>query len=166
MQIRDEHPADAPTISAITSAAFATMPFSDGDEAELVERLRETGGLAVSLVAEVEGEVVGHIAFSPAWIGGEAGPWYQLAPVSVRPDLHRQGIGSALILEGLERLRALGAQACLVLGHADYYPRFGFVSTARVSDRYPDANPNFMCLTLSGEMPEGRVTYHPAFGES
>lgn len=165
MLIRDEHPADTPAISAITTAAFATMPFSDGDEAELVERLRASGGLAVSLVAEEGGEVVGHIAFSPAWIGGEAGPWYQLAPVSVRPDLHRRGIGSALVRAGLDRLRALGAQACLVLGHAEYYPRFGFVSTARVSDRYPEQNPNFMCLTLSGETPEGRVTYHPAFGE-
>ncbi|MCR2833605.1 GNAT family N-acetyltransferase [Parerythrobacter lacustris] len=165
MLIRDEHPADAPAISAITTAAFATMPFSDGDEAELVERLRASGGLAVSLVAEEGGEVVGHIAFSPAWIGGEAGPWYQLAPVSVRPDLHRRGIGSALVRAGLDRLRALGAEACLVLGHAEYYPRFGFVSTPLVSDRYPEQNPNFMCLTLSGETPAGKVTYHPAFGE-
>lgn len=165
MQIRDERPSDVADIGQLTAAAFATMPFSDGDEAELIERLRAMGGLAVSLVAELEGRLVGHIAFSPVRINGRDGPWYQLAPVSVTPALHRQGIGSALILAGIDRIRQLGAEVCLVLGHADYYPRFGFESVAELSDRYPDRNPNFMRRALSGKTPTGRVTYHPAFGE-
>lgn len=164
VNVRDERPDDAAAIGTITTAAFATMAFADGDEAALVERLRTMGGLAVSLVAERNGEVVGHIAFSPAKIDGREGPWYQLAPVSVRPDLHKQGIGSALIVAGIERLKALGAETCLVLGHPDYYPRFGFVSVAELSDTYPRHNPNFMRLVLKGEAPTGKVTYHPAFG--
>ncbi len=164
MQIRDERPSDIAAIGQLTTAAFATMPFSDGDEAKLIENLRAMGGLAVSLVAESEGRLVGHIAFSPARIDGRDGPWYQLAPVSVTPELHGQGIGSALIVAGIDRIRQLGGEVCLVLGHADYYPRFGFESVAELSDRYPDRNPNFMRRVLSGEAPTGRVTYHPAFG--
>lgn len=114
-------------------------------------------------MAELKDEVVGHIAFSPARINGQEGPWYQLAPLSVRPDLHRHGIGAALILAGIERLKTLGAHACMVLGHRDYYPRFGFVSVAEVSDRYPDSNPHFMRLALAGPPPHGLVTYHAAF---
>lgn len=164
MHIRDEHLEDVFTIGQITTAAFATVPFSGGDEAELIDRLRTMGGLATSLVAELDGIVVGHIAFSPARINGQYGPWYQLAPVSVRPDIHGQGIGSALIMAGIERLEALGAETCMVLGHPDYYPRFGFESVAELSDHYPHRNPNFMRLVLKGEAPTGKVTYHPAFG--
>lgn len=163
MLIRDERPEDIAVIAAITTAAFATIAEADGDEAELVARLRDMGGLTISLVAEMAGEVVGHIAFSPAFINDQPGPWYQLAPVSVRPDLHGQGVGSALIVAGLARLRELGARVCLVLGHADYYPRFGFEAVAALSDIYPKRNPHFMRLVLQGEPPTGLVTYHPAF---
>ncbi len=165
MHIRDERPEDVDIIGQITTAAFATMPFADGDEAELIERLRAMGGLSISLVAELDGNIVGHIAFSPAWINGQQGPWYQLAPVSVTPDLHGKGIGSALILSGIDRLKALGAEVCMVLGHADYYPRFGFESVAELSDRYPHRNPSFMRLVLKGQAPVGQVSYHPAFGD-
>lgn len=165
MHIRDERPEDAAIIGQITTAAFATMPFAGGDEADLVDKLRASGGLTISLVAELNGEVVGHIAFSPARINGREGPWYQLAPVSVRPDLHKQGVGSKLIRAGLDRLKTMGAEVCLVLGHPEYYPRFGFESVPELSDRYPAPNPNFMRLAFKGEPPTGKVTYHPAFGE-
>ena len=166
MRIRDERPQDVDIIARITTAAFATIPQAGGDEAQLIEKLRAMGGLTVSLVAERNGDVVGHISFSPVRVNGREGPWYQLSPVSVRPDLHRQGIGSALIVAGIERLKALGAETCTVLGHADYYPRFGFESVAELSDKYPQRNPNFMRLALKGEAPTGKVTYHPAFDNS
>lgn len=166
MLIRSERPSDAEIIGDITTAAFATMPMASGDEAQLIERLRSSGGLALSLVAEIDGQVVGHIGFSPVTVNRQDGPWYQLSPVSVRPDLHKQGIGSALIIEGIERLKQMGAETCLVLGHAEYYPRFGFESVPELSDRYPEQNPFFMRLVLKGEAPVGKVSYHPAFGET
>jgi len=164
MLIRDENPGDVDAIAGMVTAAFATIAEADGDEADLVAKLRSAGGLAVSLVAERAGATVGHIAFSPAQVDGRPGPWYQLAPLSVRPDLHRQGIGSALVHAGIARLEGLGAEACFVLGHPGYYPRFGFVSVAELSDVYPEPNPAFMRRVLRGVPPTGKVTYHPAFG--
>jgi len=90
-------------------------------------------GLAVSLVAEAHGEILNHMAFSSPQVNGRAGPRYQLAPVPVRPDLHRQGIGSALIRAGIGRLESLGAAACFVLGDPAYYTRFDFASDPLLS---------------------------------
>ncbi len=164
MQIRLENAQDAAAIAAVTRKAFATTDHGYGGEAELVERLRAMDGLALSLVAHEDGEVIGHIAFSPAQVNGQAGPWYQLAPVSVRPDFHRRGVGGALIRAGLERLESLGAAACFVLGDPDYYTRFGFVSDPLLSDTAPEPNAFFMRLLITGTAPIGKVTYHPAFG--
>jgi putative acetyltransferase len=164
MLIRDERPADAAIIRTIITDAFAPTPHGDGTEAEIVERLRAAGSLTLSLVAEQAGAVVGHVSFSPALIAGEAGPWLQMAPVSVRPDRQRSGIGSALIREGLRRIKAQGTACCLVLGDPGYYGRFGFVSDPELSDHWPHANPHFQRLVLSGAPPRGKVTYHPAFG--
>lgn len=164
MSIRREKAEDIASIRRVTAEAFADMPFSDGNEAELADRLRAMGGLTLSLVAEDAGEIVGHIAFSPVIIDGREGPWYQMAPVSVVPGHQAQGIGSALIRAGLEAIEALGAELCLVLGNPAYYTRFGFESVAEVSDMYPERNPNFMRLILKGAGATGRVTYHPAFG--
>jgi putative acetyltransferase len=162
MHIRDERPEDADTIFNITEVAFRDMPHSDGDEQHLVNALRADGALTLSLVAELEGAAVGHIAFSAVTINGDAGHWYGLGPVSVLPELHNQGIGSALIREGLTRLEALGAEGCVLLGHADYYPRFGFVADPELT--YGDrVTPNFMRLVIKGDAPKGKVAYHPAF---
>src|SRR5689334_4880150 len=109
MQIRLERPEDAATIHALTDAAFKGMPFSDETEAGVIDGLRAAGALTLSLVATEGGEIVGHVAFSPVQINGEAGDWYGLGPVSVWPDHQRRGIGQALIRDGLQRLRSLGA---------------------------------------------------------
>jgi predicted N-acetyltransferase YhbS len=162
MIIRDETPHDAAAIHAVTEQAFATMPYSDGDEPELVDKLRAAGALTLSLVAEEDGAVLGHIAFSPVRIDGAGGDWYGLGPVSVRPERQRQGIGAALIRAGLARLEALGAAGCVLLGHRDYYPRFGFAHDPGLTFA-GTVNPAFQHLTLRGETPRGEVVYHEAF---
>lgn len=124
MVIREEREADVAAIHALERAAFE----SDG-EARLVDALRASGALLLSLVAEHEGRIVGHIAFSPVTVSGEQGRWLGvgLAPMAVLSDRRGQGIGGRLIAEGLARLRSAGQPFCAVLGHADYYPRHGFV---------------------------------------
>ena len=128
MRVRPETQADRAAVRAVNEAAFETRA-----EADLVEALRRSDISLVSLVAEVEGEVVGHILFSPVSL-----PEHDhlnlvgLAPMAVVPDYQRKGIGSALVREGLARCKDLGFCAAVVVGHAEYYPRFGFVP----ADRY------------------------------
>ncbi|MHB8528069.1 MAG: GNAT family N-acetyltransferase [Caulobacteraceae bacterium] len=162
MRIRPERPDDATTIHALTDTAFKGMPFSDDSEARVVDALRLAGALALSLVATQGGEIVGHVAFSPVTINGQAGDWYGLGPVSVWPDRQRRGIGQALIREGLRRLQSLGAGGCVLLGDPAYYARFGFENDPDL--RHAGAPPwAFQCLTLNGPRPSGEVTFHPAF---
>src|SRR4051794_17216303 len=113
MQIRLERPEDATTIHALTDAAFKGMPFSDDTEARIIGSLRAAGALTLSLVATQGGEIVGHAAFSPVTINGGTGDWYGLGPVSVWPNLQRQGIGQSLIREGLRQLKSMGAGGCV-----------------------------------------------------
>jgi predicted N-acetyltransferase YhbS len=160
--IRPERAGDAATIHRLTEAAFRDMPFSEGDEQHLVDALRRDGDLALSLVAEDATRIVGHIAFSRVTIGDGTPEWYDLGPVSVWPELHRQGIGSALIRQGIETLRARGAAGIVLLGSPGYYSRFGFRHEPQL--RYPGPPPEyFQCLVLTGDLPEGEVTYAPAF---
>ena len=101
--IRNERAADCEAISEVTRLAFATMEYSRQTEHLIVEALRTANALSVSLVAEVDGRVVGHIAFSPVTVTDSSKGWYGLGPVSVHPDLQRRGIGKSLIQEGIER---------------------------------------------------------------
>lgn len=162
-RIEPERPGDAREISQLTTAAFAPMPFSDGDEARVIDALREAGALTLSLVAlTAEGELVGHIAFSPVRIDDQPGDWYGLGPVSVAPRLQRQGVGSALIATGLDRLRDLSAAGCVLLGNPDYYRRFGFLSDPALTYQ---GRPNryFQHLVLKGPPAQGDASFHPAF---
>ncbi|MBE1285612.1 MAG: GNAT family N-acetyltransferase [Rhodobacteraceae bacterium] len=162
MNIREEQAGDAPAIHEITRLAFDGAEHSDGSEPGIVDGLRRAGALTLSLVAETEGQLTGHVAFSPVTIGRVEQGWFGLGPVSVLPAFQAQGIGSALIRDGLERLRASGASGCVVLGEPDYYSRFGFVRDARVTfDGVPPEY--FMVLVLQGAAPAGAVTYHPSF---
>lgn len=161
--IRREQPNDVATIFELTEAAFRDMPFSDGDEQHVNDRLRDAGDLALSLVAEGNGRIVGHIAFSPVTISDGASHWYGLGPVSVWPDLHHQGVGSALIREGITRMERLGARGIVLLGSPDYYARFGFRHEPQLA--YPGPPPEyFQALLLKDELPSGEVSYAPAFG--
>lgn len=161
--IRDETPADFDVIRAITTYAFAAVRHGSGTEAQIIDDLRATGGLTLSLVAIEDGDVVGHVAFSPATIAGELKGLYGLGPLSVRPDRQRRGVGGALVKAGLERLRGLRSSGCIVFGSPKYYGRFGFKID---SDRCPAGLPSqfFQTLAFGVSMPDGEIRYHPAFG--
>jgi len=160
--IRNETSADVDAISKVTVAAFKTLKISSNTEQFIIEALRIAGALTVSLVAEVKGEVVGHIAFSPVHISDGTRNWYGLGPVSVLPRYHRQGIGTALVQEGLSRLKELGAQGCCVVGHPDYYRKFGFENPSALAlEGVPPKV--FFTLSFDGHTPEGTVTFHEAF---
>lgn len=163
MQLRPEHPADAPAIAALIAQAFDGNPHSGGTEPAIVRELRAAGALTLSLVAADEtGHVVGHIAFSPVSIAGQEGRWYGLGPISVLPALQCTGIGSRLMTDGLARLRALGAEGCVVLGEPAYYGRWGFAVHEGLV--YPGVPPEyFMALAFTGGVPRGEVAYHAAF---
>lgn len=156
--IRPEAPRDEDTIFALTAAAFAEMEHADGDEHHLVTRLREAGDLTLSLVAEDDTRIVGHIAFSPVTISDGAEDWYGLGPVSVWPELHHRGIGGALVRRGIADMRERGAKGIVLLGSPDYYGRFGFEHVPAITFPGPPAE-YFQTLFLDGEMRAGEVTY-------
>lgn len=163
MDIRKEQVGDHIAIAKVTAAAFADVEHSDQSEPQIVERLRDAGDLSLSLVAITGDVVVGHVAFSPVVIDGVSNGWFGLGPVSVDPAHQGRGIGSALIRNGLDRLRDGGARGCVVLGNPDYYPRFGFERDDGL--RYEGAPAGyFMRLVFSASpAPTGRVDYAPAF---
>jgi putative acetyltransferase len=162
MIVRPERDTDLTAIDQINVEAFKDHPYSHQTEHLIVRALREAGALTRSLVAEAEGAVVGHIAFSPALIDGQDRGWYTLGPVAVLPVHQGRGICGALVRAGLEELRTLGARGCVLVGDPGYYTRFGFrnLPTLRVDDVPPEY---FMGLALGTEVPSGLVTHHPAF---
>ena len=160
--IRDETTDDAAVITEVTAAAFETLEISSHTEQFIVKALRSAGALTVSLVAEAAGRVVGHIAFSPVTISDGTENWYGLGPVSVLPDYQRRGIGKALIQEGLSRLRKQGASGCCLVGHPQYYRRFGFQNVAGlVHEGVPQEA--FFALSFDGHLPQGDVAFHEGF---
>ncbi len=124
----DEVPDDVADIFDVTVAAFESMAISNQTEQFVIDALCTVNALTLSLVAEVNGQVAGHIAFFPVTISDGADNWYGPGPVSVLPAYQRNGIGAALIEEGLSRLKDLGAKGCCLVGHPLYYRRFGFDS--------------------------------------
>ncbi|MBI5429485.1 MAG: N-acetyltransferase [Nitrosomonadales bacterium] len=160
--LRPETPADIDAIRDVTIAAFATLEISGHTEQFIVAALRVARALTVSLVAEVDGRVVGHIAFSPVGISDGTTNWYGLGPISVLPELQRQGIGKALMAEGLARLRNLEAGGCCLVGHPEYYRKFGFDNLPGLAlDGVPPEV--FLSLSFDGRVPQGKVTFHEAF---
>jgi putative acetyltransferase len=160
IEIRPEQSGDAEGIAAVHRASFPT-----DDEARLVDTLRSAGRLSVSLVALTDGEVVGHVAFSPVTAGAEVGAG--LAPLAVLPGLRRRGIAAALVREGLAACRNLGFRWVVVLGEPEYYSRFGFTAASRfgLSDDYGGGEA-FQALELEPDAlaaVSGRVSYAPEF---
>lgn len=160
--IRNESSTDERAIAGVIVAAFETLPISRHTEQFIVEALRAANALTVSLVAELDGRVVGHVAFSPVQISDGTTRWYGLGPVSVLPQNQRRGIGQALIRQGLSRLEALQARGCCLVGHPGYYRRFGFQNAVDlVHEGVPPEV--FFVLAFDGHVPQGTVTFHPAF---
>ena len=166
MLIRVERPEDREAVHALNAAAFPTPA-----EADLVDTLRERASELVSLVAERDGHVIGHILFSPVVLAGHPGVRaYGLAPMAVAPDEQRGGIGSALVRAGLERCAQRGVSSVVVLGHPEFYPRFGFEPASRfgIGSEYDVPDEVFMALELrpgSLDGKTGTIRYHAAFNE-
>jgi putative acetyltransferase len=164
MLIRAERDNDQDAVHAVNVSAFETP-----SEANLVDTLREQAQPVVSIVAEENGKVVGHIMFSAVSLSGYPDlKMMGLAPMAVVPEHQRQGIGSALVRAGLEQCRQLGFTAVVVLGHPGYYPRFGFSPSSRfgIDSEYEVPEEVFMAIELQPEALSaitGRVKYHAAF---
>ena len=167
MIIREEQSGDLAAIRRVILEAF------DGPaEADLVEKLRANGKFRLSLVAELDGQVVGHILFTVVAIE-DADPCPRtlgLAPLAVLSEFQRKGVGSALMHSSLERCREMGHDAIVVVGHSEYYPKFGFLPASRygLHCEYDVPEDVFMALELqSGALQgiRGLVRYQPEFGE-
>ena len=160
--IRPETSEDQDTIFALTEAAFREMEHADGDEQHLVNRLRDDGDLTLSLVAEDASRIVGHIAMSPVTISDGTKGWFGLGPVSVWPELHGRGIGSALVRHAIADMHHAGAKGIVLLGSPEYYGRFGFEHPPDIRFPGPPA-PYFQALRLEGDWPTGEVRYARGF---
>ncbi|MBP9603958.1 MAG: N-acetyltransferase [Chromatiaceae bacterium] len=160
--IRSETSADIGAIAEVTVAAFKTLAISNQTEQFIIAALRTAKALTVSLVAEADGRIVGHIAFSPVTIADGSPNWYGLGPVSVGPEYQRRGIGSALIQEGISHLKDLGARGCCLVGHPEYYRRFGFQNIrGLVVEGVPEEV--FFALPFDDHIPRGMVEFHGGF---
>lgn len=162
IKLRSETDTDVTAITEVTVAAFKTLEISNHTEQFIITALRAAKALTVSLVAELDGRVIGHIAFSPVTISDGTRNWYGLGPVSVLPDYQRQGVGKALIQEGLSRLKEMNAQGCCLVGHPEYYKQFGFKNMpGLVLEGVPQEF--FFALSFDRHSPQGTVTFHDAF---
>jgi putative acetyltransferase len=162
LTIRSESPEDVAAIEAITESAFLGAPHTNQNEQFILAALRDAGALTLSLVAEMDGSVVGNVAVSPVFISDGTPGWFGVGPISVAPELQGRGIGYRLMREALARLSKQGASGCVVLGDPSYYQRFGFTNNARLV--LPDIPPQyFMVLSFGQPVPTGTVTYHQAF---
>ena len=162
IQIRDEVPADIPTIEAVVGEAFRSATHASGTEPLIVNALRARGRLSISLVATDAGQIVGHVAVSPVAISDGSEKWYGLGPIAVLPAWQGKGVGSLLMNAALDALRRQGARGCVVLGEPGYYGRFGFVCRADLV--LPDVPPEyFQAVRFEGDWPTGTVQYDEGF---
>lgn len=162
MITRNETTSDIDAISEVTEAAFRTLQISNHTEQFIIEALREANALTISLVAEIDGVVVGHIAFSPVTISDDSPNWYGLGPVSVLPVHQKQGIGGSLVNEGLSLLWAFGGKGCALVGDPAYYRQFGFRNIPALV--YPDIPQEYLlALPFDKEIPRGTVVFHKGF---
>jgi putative acetyltransferase len=162
MIIRKETVADIDSITEVTIAAFKTLPISNHTEQFIIKALRSAAALTISLVADVDGRVVGHIAFSPISVSDGTTGWYGLGPVSVLPEYQKQGIGKSLINEGLSLLKEMGGQGCALVGDPNYYKKFGFKNYPElIHEGIPQEV--FLALPFAEKVPKGIVVFHEGF---
>lgn len=162
LRIRLEQPHDIAAIERVITHAFATAPHASGTEARIVDALREAGALTLSLVAETDGEVVGHVAVSAVALSDGSTSWYGLGPLAVAPGHQGKGLGGQLAAHALDALRERHAAGCVVLGEPGYYGRFGF--RADPDFVLPGVPPEyFQVVRFTPGEDGGTVAYHPAF---
>jgi putative acetyltransferase len=162
MIIRNENDADITAITEVTIEAFKNLPVSNQTEQCIINALRSAGVLTISLVAEIDGKIVGHVAFSPVTISDNTTDWYGLGPVSVKPDFQKNGVGKALINKGLALLKERGARGCALVGDPDYYKHFGFKNYPElIYDGIPQKY--FVVLPFAEIVPKGFVVFHEGF---
>lgn len=162
INIRPENPSDIQAIDNVTAAAFSSVPYSGHTEQFIVKALRDSGALAISLLAEGPAQIVGHVALSVVTISDGSSGWYGLGPISVTPGEQGRGVGSQLMRAAIAGLKVLNAKGCVLLGDPGYYRRFGFEAIAGLE--LADVPPTyFQALLLQGTYPKGRVTYHKSF---
>ncbi|OTG67256.1 GNAT family N-acetyltransferase [Acinetobacter silvestris] len=160
--LRSEQQNDIQAIFDLTARAFADVEHSSHTEQFIVNALRAANALTISLVAEYQHKIVGHVAISPITISSGALNWYGLGPISVAPEYQNQGVGSALMTQVLDQLKHMGAAGCVVLGDPQYYSKFGFkvISGLILADVPLEY---FQAISFEGSFPQGEVKYHPAF---
>jgi putative acetyltransferase len=161
IEIRDEHPGDVDAIREVNRQTFGQE-----QEGRIVDALRARGAAVLELVAVADGVVVGHILFSPVTVGPLVGAG--LGPMAVSPPRQNHGIGSQLVVAGVERLRSSGCPFIVVIGHPAFYPRFGFVSAAAqgLTCDWEVPAEAFMVNLLNAEIADrlrGRVEYRDEF---
>lgn len=160
--IRPEQSGDEDRIHQVTQAAFTDHPHSEGTEPAIVAKLRDDGDLVMSLVADDGGEIVGHVAFSPASLSDGSDGWLTLGPISVAPSRQGEGIGRALVEEAERHLRKQGARGIVLLGDPALYGRFGFVQNTPMRLEGPLAQ-YLQILPFGDRIPDAAVSFAPAF---
>jgi len=160
--LREETTADIDAVTEVTIAAFKNLPVSNQTEQFIIKALRSAVALTISLVAIVDERVVGHIAFSPVVMSDGTKSWYGLGPISVLPECQKQGIGKALVNEGLSMLKNMGGQGCALVGDPNYYKRFGFKNFPElVHEGIPQEV--FFALPFNEKVPQGTIEFHDSF---
>lgn len=168
MLVRQERVKDYKEVYKLIKDAFASAEHADGNEQDLVEDLRKGDAFIpeLSLVAEVDKELIGHILFTKAKVGND--DVLVLAPLSIKPEYQKQGVGTALINEGHKIAKEMDYQYSLVLGSETYYPRFGYKSVEQFGIEVPKGIPkeNFMAIKLqeNTKIISGAVSYAKEFG--
>ena len=162
LKIRNETASDVAAIEAVTIAAFHDAEHTSHTEHFIVNALRHAGQLTLSLVADDDGAVVGHVAISPIRLSIGPADWFGLGPLSVLPQRQRQGIGVQLMNHAIAQLRSMDSAGCVLLGDPHYYQRFGFKAESALV--LPDVPPEyFLAIAFEGAIPAAVVAYHDAF---
>ena len=162
MILRKETIADIDAITKVTIAAFKNLAVSNQTEQYIINALRDADALTLSLVAEIDGRIVGHIAFSPVIISNGTKDWYGLGPISVLPEYQKQGIGKSLVTEGLSLLKELSGHGCVLVGDPKYYKLFGFRNYPQlVHEGIPQEV--FLALPFNEKVPKGTIEFHKSF---
>lgn len=160
VKIRQELLGEEAQIAEVVARAFDGKPYAEDNDALIVGKLRESGALVLSLVAEAKGQIIGQVALSPASIG--EGKFLCLGPIAVLPEFQGQGIGSDLMAHALGVAQVYGRDGVVLMGNPDFYGRFGFQRHAGVTHDGPGAD--YIQVLSFGPEPIGPVTFHPAFG--